>query len=182
MELAESSNPERLVLRPSKRKWLLILLGSAAFVLVGALMIRAGGSVPRAPFGDARFWGVVCVIFFGLGIPLSLAQLLTARSSLKLTPVAFTISTLVGGSRTVPWSDVSSFKAEVVVYRAWPLKPMKMVRFDYGPTHPVNERMRALARSVSGHDAVLPDTYGMSAEDLAVLMDGWRARYGRTSA
>ncbi|TMC96471.1 MAG: hypothetical protein E6J05_14190 [Chloroflexi bacterium] len=165
-----SATPDRLLLRPSKRKWILLLVVFIAFVATGVWMINVGGPVPRAPIGDARFWGWVSVIFFGLGIPLSFIQLFSSSMYLSLTPERFTMGTL-WGTRTIRWSDVTSFTAEQVAYRS------KMVKFDYVPANSEHSSMRAVARSLSGHDAGLPDTYGMKAEDLAALMNAWRSRY-----
>jgi hypothetical protein len=165
--------PEHLVLRPSKTKWTLLLLACIGFVVAGIWMINVGGPASRAPFGDARFWGWAAVIFFGLGIPLSLFQLFSGRTYLSLNPETFTMGTF-WGPRTIRWSDVAYFTAEQVIPGG---RPTKMVKFDYVPTYSEHSTMRALARSVSGHDAGLPDTYGMKADALAALMNEWRARY-----
>jgi hypothetical protein len=171
-----SPNSDQLLLRPSKWKWTLLLLASIAFVATGIWMINVGGPMSQAPVGDARFWGWATAIFFGLGIPISLVQLFSSRTYLSLTPEGFTMGTL-WGSRTNRWADVTSFVSEVITYRPWPLRPLKMVRFDYSSPSSTRPKLRAFARAVSGHDAVLPDTYGMRAEDLAELMNRWRSRY-----
>src|SRR5713226_9377116 len=103
--------PERLVLRPSTAKWLLIRLASTTCVAVGLLMVRSGGPMPEAPIGDARFWGSFAIVFFGLGIPLSLAFLVSPHFRLLLSPRGFTFGTLVG-TRSFGWADVHSFRAE----------------------------------------------------------------------
>jgi len=168
--------PERLVLRPSTAKWLLILLASITFVAVGLLMVRSGGPMPEAPIGDARFWGWFAIVFFGLGIPLSLAFLVSPHFRLLLSPRGFTFGTLVG-TRSFGWADVHSFRAEVV-YQRWPFPPAKQVRFSYAAHGSGNASVsgwRQLLAPASG--GRLLDTYGMTAEQLAAKMNSWQRRY-----
>jgi len=157
-----SREPERLLLRPGKRNSIFLLTASTGFVLIGLLMIHVGGPMPRAPAGDARVWGWIAVIFFGLGIPLSLFQLFSNRFNLVLTPDSFSVGTLLG-TRTIRWRDVAEFSAQVMAYRSWPLKPVEMVRYKMTPG--------------SGQRGGFLGTYSMSAESLAEMMNTWRRRY-----
>jgi hypothetical protein len=159
---------ERVVLHPNKTKWLLVLLGLAAFLLGFVWMIQDGGPARSAPFGDARFWGWVGAVICGLGIPMSLVQLFRGR--LVLAPDAFTMRA-VWRQRTVRWSDVGSFEAVELRPLVW------LVYFDFVPTYPRHRQTRAMSRALSGHESNLPDTYGMKADDLAALMNRWRAMY-----
>ena len=53
-----------------------------------------------------------------------------------------------------------------------------MVAFDWSSTDPrAHGLMARLARVVSPTNASLPDTYGMTATDLAQLMQAWRDRW-----
>jgi hypothetical protein len=44
------------------------------------------------------------------------------------------------------------------------------------PDNSVAKAFDKASRALSGHDSGLPDTYGLSAEDLAQLMIRWRER------
>jgi hypothetical protein len=154
---------EQLELRPSKQRWTLILLGSIGGAAVGMWMIRTGGPVRSAPFGDATFWGWVCVVFCGLGVLVSLTELFTTRGNLLLTPEGFIMGLVA--RRPVRWSDVGDFRAETNTYRG--LSIGKSVMFDF-------RGRRTGWRAMFG--GRLPDTYGMKAEDLARLMNEWRSR------
>lgn len=53
--------------------------------------------------------------------------------------------------------------------------------FDYSPG--ARPTAAWLSRSVAGAEGAVPDTYGLSAQELAHVLDMWRARYadGRSS-
>jgi hypothetical protein len=152
--------PETVVLRSSRLKWLALLLASMVFVLGGALIFFA------APNG--RGGGVVVAGFFGLTAVLALVQLL-APGRIELSPDGFTIYGL-GTRRTTPWSDVSSFST------AQASALSKIVTVNPADSRSLG-RAGAAVRKVVGFNRALPDTYGLSAEDLAALMNDWHRRY-----
>jgi hypothetical protein len=163
--------PERLVLRPSKRKWTLILLGCVALDLGALWLIRTGAPLKAPPFpiGDATFWVWCGVVLFALGIPMSLVVMFSGRYFLELTRDGFTIGDLVR-PRTFRWLAVGPFGVEKsitpqgIVYR-------KVVRFEG-----VSTALEGLGRVTELMNPLgqLPDTYGMRAEDLAALMNRYR--------
>lgn len=172
----------RRVLHPSKTKWLVLLVACGAFVAAGTLMIKVAGPMPRAPFGDARFWGWCGLIFFGFGLLVSLAELISPYFSLTLSPQGFSFGTFFG-TRRVEWSAVSSFHPEVMATRSWPMPPMKLIRFTFNRAYV--DAMKASARShpwgvTSG--GYLPDTYGLSAEALVALLNEYRHKYGNLTS
>jgi hypothetical protein len=166
--------PDRQVLRPSKRKWTLILLGCVALDLGAVWLIRTGAPLAESPFsiGDATFWVWFGAVLFALGIPMSLVVMFSGRYYLELTRDGFTIGDLVR-PRSFRWLAAGPFRAEQSTYRGIPTG--KTVKFDGVSTAleglgKVTELMRPLGR--------LPDTYGMRAEDLAALMNRyWKARH-----
>lgn len=102
-----------ILLRPKPTKWLLVALGSLAFVLIGIWMVRS-----RDMFG----W--LAIVFFGLCLAVSLICLLPKASYLRLTPDGFTMCSLFR-AHTIRWEDVRGFgvvsahsKVEVVQHRA----------------------------------------------------------------
>jgi hypothetical protein len=168
--------PDRQVLRPSKRKWTLILLGCVALDLGALWLIPTGTPLKARPFpiGDATFWVWFGVVLFALGIPMSLVVMFSGRYFLELTRDGFTIGDLVR-PRTFRRLAAGPFRVEQSTYRGIPTG--KTVKFDGVSTAleglgEVTELMRPLGR--------LPDTYGMRAEDLAALMNRyWKEAGGR---
>jgi hypothetical protein len=165
------ANPlgDRLVLRPSKRKWTLMTIGSAALAVGGVWLIVTGVPLPPPPFpiGDSRTWLWFGVVLFALGIPTSLAIMLSGRYYLELTRDGFTIGDLVR-PKTFRWSAAGPFVVEERRYR-------KAVTFEGVPT--VLEGLGTVTELMKSFGE-LPDTYGMKAEDLAALMNRyWKAKH-----
>jgi hypothetical protein len=155
----EPSPRKILVLRPSKRKALLLLAISLGFTVVGILMIREGDG----------FDGWLVAVVFGLGLGVSLANLWPGASYLKLTPRGMDCCTLFRRWQFIPWEMVSEFGVARASY--W----KKMVVFNRsGSSHP---RLTAVSRAFLGTTDAFPETYGLKAEELADLLNEWRRRY-----
>ncbi len=151
---------DTLVLRPSPWKLLLMLAGSLGFVAIGVFMM---------PAGEWKSWLVIG--FFGLCAAVFLAQLLPGASYLKLDRDGFTYAALFR-TTTVAWTEVSPFTAGYI-------SANRMVKFDLSDARLTADGTRtaaAVARGLTGASGALPDTYGMSADALAELMNRWRAR------
>jgi hypothetical protein len=153
-----------MVLRSSRLKWLAVLVAALVFVLGGVLIFFA------APNG--RGGGVVVFGFFGLTAIVALIQVLTP-GRIELSPDGFTAYG-IGTRRTTAWSDVSSFS----VVRASALS--KIVAVNPTDSRTLGRAGSAI-RKVVGFNRALPDTYGLSAEDLAALMNDWHRRYAGRS-
>lgn len=147
--------PDALVLRASRLKWTVVLAASLVFVSAGLLILL------EAPNG--RVAGIAVILFFGLGAVVAVLQMATGR--LELSPAGFTISGL-GRKSTTRWSEVSS--AAAVRPAGAGMKMVQITLSDSGHLH--------AAADVGGR-RLLPDTYGMRAEDLAALMNEWHDRY-----
>jgi len=147
-----------LVLRPSKRKVLLLLAISLGFTVVGILMIREGDG----------FDGWLVAVVFGLGLGASLANLWPGASYLRLTARGIDCCTLFRRWQFIPWETVSEFGVARMSY--W----KKMVVFNRSGSN--RPRLTAVNRAFVGTTDALPETYGMKAEKLAVLLNEWRRR------
>jgi hypothetical protein len=147
--------PGPIILYPSRTKWLLVLLGCAAFAAIGFWMIAS-----------ENVFGWLLLLFFGTGAGLAFVALLPGASALKLDRRAFEITSLFR-RYPVSWQAVSNFEALPIATSG-----IKVVLFDNADEgHRVISNLNV---AVSGHNAGLPDTYGMSAEELASLMVRWR--------
>jgi hypothetical protein len=150
---------ETRTLKPSRRKWVLVLCICVLFTAGGALLASAG-----------ELWGWVALVFFGLGIPVSALVLAGRINGLRLAPEGFTIRSL--RSSTFAWDDVEEFGT-------FETRGGTMVGFRFVATNDKAWLGRSLAYQMSKYEGALPDTYGMKPEELVALMESWRARYAR---
>jgi hypothetical protein len=142
---------------PSRKKWLFVLATSVLFSVGGTLMIRQG---------DAMGWAVL--IFFGLGVVIATAAMLPGAGSLTLDHDGFEVTSLFRRHQT-RWQDSAGFQAARL-----PPAPQKWVVYD-----DLRQSTKSIAKfnvGLAGRNAALPDTYGLSADDLAQLMAQWRER------
>jgi hypothetical protein len=149
--------PGPVTLAPSRLKWVLILLGCAGFVAIGILLM---------PKSEAMTW--FAIVFFGVGTAVALVMLMPGAGGMKLDGAAFEFTSLFR-SHSVPWRDATGFMAGTI-----PRAGKMMVFFD-----DARARGKALGQlnvSMTGRNAAVPDTYGLSADDLASLMAQWRER------
>lgn len=149
-----------VVLHPSRRKHVLFLGLSLVFVGTGLAMGLSGGA--RSGIG----W--FSVAFFGLGALTFAANLIPGSSCLVLETEGFSARTL-WRNQFVPWEAVEEFGVIVIAGN-------QMVAWTFAPGRP--EAATASARSsyaFCGYHASLPDTYGMDAGELALVMEAWRA-------
>jgi len=148
--------PGPVTLYPSRKKWLLFLLGSALFTAGGVGMV-----VTKADWGWlVLIFFAVCTAVFGIG-------LLPGAGRLVLDHDGFQVTTLYRSFRR-QWHDVKSFEPVAI-----PPSMQRSVGYD-----DVNagKTITVLNTAISGHNAALPDSYGLSVDDLAQLMLRWRER------
>jgi hypothetical protein len=146
-----------MLLRPSPWKWIGIGLICLVFVVIGFFMAR----------GNEPFWGWANMIFFGLGLLVSIAARLPNASYLKLDSEGFTMCSLYR-KHTFRWRDVRDFTVGYVSVN-------KMVLFDFEPSYKQSAILRSINVDLSGAEAGLPDNYGMKYEELAELMNRYKA-------
>ena len=56
-----------------------------------------------------------------------------------------------------------------------------MVGWNYSPEFSKSQRLRRVNTALAGTEAALPDTHGMSAEELAFLMNRLLAMYANNT-
>jgi hypothetical protein len=137
---------------PNRAKWMVAALACGIMMTTGVWML-----------GDGQWLGLIPTVFFGLGLVVSLILLLPNSSFLELDDNGFLFRNLFRDSR-FSWADIAGFEARRLSLR-------KFVTFDFARGYTASRHARALARTISGAEGALPDTYGMSAEDLADLMN-----------
>jgi hypothetical protein len=143
--------PGPVSLPVSRVKWLGLLGASLAF-LAGSIYMSHG-------------WFILA--FFGICAIVGAVMLLPGAGGLTLRDDGFETVTLYKKFRT-PWQRVSDFAvSEVTVARR---RRKKFV--GYNDTKYATENF---SRRMSGYNSGMADTYGLSHEELARLMNGWRA-------
>lgn len=154
--------PGPVVLVPSRRKWLLVLGGGLAFVAIGLWVMH-----------DVPLWGWFGTGSFAVAALVAALMLLPGAGGLRLDSDGFEMTSLFRRHRS-RWMEVSEF--EVV---RLPPSLQKMVVFDDVRTK--DSALSKVNRSLAGRTGGLPDSYSLSHEDLAAIMNEWRARAtGRT--
>ena len=128
----------------------------------GLLCVLLGLTVPIEPF------------FRLLAVAGGIVLMLPGYGSLKLDESGFTFRSLFG-EKTTPWTDIENFL--VVTQRILYFIPVnRMVGWKF------TQAKRPIILKATGllvpYDAVLPNTYGMKAAELAGLLEEWRLRYG----
>ena len=152
------------MLKASRFKWAVVLFAGAVFAMAGVLIFFA------APGG--RVGGIVVFVFFGACAAVAAIQLVF-RSTLTLTTKEFTFTGL-GRRVTRRWKDIDSF----VAVRRSAVSGLVGIRLSVSPEQ--TSGVRRAARAIAGYDGgALPDTYGMTAVELAALMNDWLDRYSK---
>ena len=142
-------------------KMALLALGAVVFVLIGVWLL------PREP----RI-ALACIIFFGLCALVGFVNLLPNSSYLTLTEKGFLFVSLFR-KHFVEWSNVQSFVPVRMQRRG-------MVGWNYSSEFRRARRLRSVNSAIAGVEAALPDTYGMSAGQLAQLMNQLRDMHTRS--
>jgi len=145
-----------VLLRPKPGKWLVVALGSLAFVLIGIWMVRSH-----------EMLGWLGIVFFGLCLFVSLICMLPKASYLHLTADGFTVCSLFRAS-TTRWEDVTGFGVGRVFTN-------KMVMFNYVKSYQRSPKLRSFNTELTGFEAAIPDSYGLRHEDLADLLNRYKA-------
>ena len=144
------------ILRPSRWKTGLALLVSLVFVAIGVLLMD----------GSWEAW--LATAFFGLCSATFVVTMLPGASYLRLHQDGFEMRTLFRTTH-FKWSDIGNIGVTSVNLN-------RMVAFDFAERYRGQHRARAVARGLTGWEGALPNTYGMSARDLAALMTAYRDR------
>jgi hypothetical protein len=156
-----STRPLPFTVYTRKTKMLLLLLLCAGFVAGGILMIRDGHQTGWLP-----------AVFFALGIPVSLIQLLPKSSFLTVSEEGIEFCSLFRTCK-FRWSEISEFGVYTIRHHG--LSAHRMVGFNYSAEYQRASKGRALSKALTGLEGALPDTYGFSANELAQLLSTYHA-------
>jgi hypothetical protein len=153
-----SGTNEELTLRMKPSKAIFLLVASAAFVAGGIFMLRQNAGLA---------WIAIC--FFGLGIPIGIVMLLTGGYTLILKRDEFTMTTL-WRRFSFRWTEVNDFTL---------VDTPQGSRVGFNVREDLSERPAAWKKRIAagkwmveiyGRNAILPDDYGVSADELCRIM------------
>lgn len=145
-----------MTLKPRLSRFVLLLIVCAAFVAMGAFLVARGQTM----------LGWLNIGFFGLGVAVAIVSLLPGSNYLQLTREGMHVVSLYR-RWSVRWNDVQEFFPALVARR-------EMVCWNHAAGYDRQRTGRLLATGLAGVEAALPDTYGLSAEALAQLLNRWR--------
>ena len=152
---------ESLTFRASRMKAVWLLLASVAFVAIGYFMRI-----------EKPFIGWACIVFFGLGIPLSLVMMFSPNSMyLRLDEEGFEMGSFLKKTR-IRWTDVAGFELGSI-------RGAKMIAIIYAPHYEGQQMGRAVAENLSGMEGAIPNNYEAPLDELLRTLNDWQQRYGR---
>ncbi|MFT3726131.1 MAG: hypothetical protein QM773_21400 [Hyphomonadaceae bacterium] len=150
--------PDAMELRPDRLRWLVVFLICAGFVAIALWL---------GPEKDPLlFWGGGG--FFLLGALIAVPSMLGVGSNLKLDRKGFACRTLFRTFRR-EWRDCSVFYPVRIGMR-------KFVGFSTPQDEAAHPGLSSFNRTTVGASGMLPDTFGLSADGLADLLNRFRER------
>jgi hypothetical protein len=149
--------PDAMELKPDRLRWLMVFLISAGFV---AIAVWIGPGEPTLFWGAGGFF-LLCAL---VAAPLMLG----VGANLKLDREGFACRTLFRTFRR-EWRECSAF---------YPVRAglKKFVGFSTPQDEAAHPGLAAFNRQAIGASGMLPDTFGLSAEGLADLLNRFRER------
>ncbi|GGA84554.1 hypothetical protein GCM10011491_10110 [Brucella endophytica] len=161
IETLLSRYPGPVVIRPAPTKSLAMATGSAIF---GSVILWMLLNQPPPILTQVLLWPGV-VLFLG-GAPLLFAMAI-GGASLHLSREGFVVTQLWRRKGT-RWHDTSEF-VPVVSHTL-----TKLVAFDDAAV--AASRIAYINKKFISHTSALPDTYGFTHDELAALLNAWRAK------
>lgn len=148
---------EPKIFRPNKLKNSILFLGCSAFVAIGIFILDKEPKI-----------GWSGIIFFGLGVIVSLIQFYPNSTYLKLTDEGFEVKGLFRSSFT-EWTDVKGF-------RKGDINGNKMIFFDYTDKHKKWNSGKKVARFLSGKEGAVQSSYNIKTQELLDLMKEYKLK------
>ena len=152
--------PKTAVYRPDQRQQFRLICGSAGLACLGWLMYRN-----EWPGG-----GAILLLFSACAV-VGVLQYSTHCSSLRLSTDGLEVISLFR-RRKYRWSDVREFRTQK-------LGPLECVVIRLGDVTPLVASPAYSAVPWHGVEEAIPDTYGMTAEELARRLNDWREQASR---
>ena len=141
------------ILKPSKIKNIILILISVGFISLGITLLEKN-----------RLIAVLNIIFFGICLIIFIINMIPNSSYLTIDEKGIEMKNLFR-TTFIPWQAVSSFKTKLIFVN-------KLVTFT------IDEKLLESSK-MKGKTGAFPDTYGMSANNLANLLNEYKAKFDR---
>ncbi len=156
------------IFKSKPTKWILLLLGSIAFTVIITIMM----------FQENDYRLILGLLLFAPGILISIINLFTGGPTLIINDKGFREKNLTSDF-FVPWEAVQGFSSVHIAYG------QTMVGFNFTPegkawykeNYPTGSKLIDSARSLSGVEGAISDNFGMKTEELATLLNEYKAKY-----
>ncbi len=142
-----------LILKPSKIKNIILILISVGFISLGITLLEKNLLI-----------AVLNIVFFGICLIIFIINMIPNSSYLTIDEKGIEMKNLFR-TTFIPWQVVSGFKTKFIFVN-------KMVTFTIDEKLLKNSKMK-------GKTGAFPDTYGMSAKNLANLLNEYKAKFDR---
>lgn len=156
---------EVIVLRVDKKKAVVMLLASSAFVAAGISMIIRNEDVMVA-------W--ICALFFGLGVPVSIYMLMPGAGELRIDRNGIQMRAMFRPWK-LSWSDINGFYVGRI--RAG-YASTKMIGIEYSDSYQKLRIGRQLANAMTGMQGALPNNFKCSAEEVCEVLNRAKKEWG----
>jgi hypothetical protein len=118
-----------------------------------------------------RTGGAMLSFICFIAILLTAASMIPGATSLKLSPHGFTVRTWFR-DESFRWTDIKEFR--LITYRYMGFIPIRRsVGFRFSETYKRNV-LRRIAGAIVSFDRILPDNFGMKAQQLLALLESTR--------
>lgn len=158
-------NNETLIFEGNRKKAVLLLLASAAFVSIGIFLIGKE---------DAK-WILFIIGFFGLCLLVSIYMLIPGTIRLKIDRSGIEMKTLFKPMKLV-WSDIDGFYVGKIQVG---LSSTKMIGIQFSDSYKKLKTGRKLSASLTGMEGALPNHFNKSAEELCEILNRYKQQWGR---
>ena len=104
---------ERIEIYSSKKKSLLLLLGSTAFVALGFWLLLEADNLTSLRARNPVFTrgiGIASILFFGLGMFIGIKRLIKSEIALIIDSVGLNVNPRKTLTEYIPWTDISGFE------------------------------------------------------------------------
>jgi hypothetical protein len=154
---ARAAHGGSLHYKASRKKAVLLFLGCAAFVAIGVLAV-----------GEKPWLGWACILFFGLGLLVSLLMMLPGSTYLKLDERGFEMSSLYRRHR-LRWDEVDGFGLAAVA-------DQRMIAIAYNDAYRQQAAARRLSSAMTGLEGAIPNHYEAPIEEIIEALLAWKTR------